>query len=96
MRLGLEPGDHLVDLTPGDPHLRFQLLGQLAAEGLLALLQRLFALAHPRFVGVQRLTRTRREPMLVFERPQIAIDLRQVLGQLRLARAQVLAGSGDD
>ena len=34
--------------------------------------------------------------MFVFERAQIAIDLGEVFGQLRLARAQVLARRGDD
>ena len=67
-----------------------ELLGQPAAERLFALLERLFALAHPRLGGLERLALARRQPLLVLERAHVAIDLREVLGELRLARAEVL------
>ena len=34
--------------------------------------------------------------MLVLERAHVAVDLREMLGELRFARAQVLARRGDD
>ena len=37
-----------------------------------------------------------RQPLLVLERAHVAVDLREVLGELRLARAEVLARRGDD
>ena len=80
--------------APGAPARRAP--RQPAAERLLALLERLFALAHPRLGGFERFALARGEPLLVLERAHVAIDLRQVLGELRFARAQVLARRGDD
>ncbi len=34
------------------------------------------------------------QPLFVIERPHVAIDLHEVLGELRLARAQVLPRGG--
>ena len=51
-RLRLQLRDHLVDLAARLAHLRLELLVQPAAERLLALAQRVLALAHPRFGGV--------------------------------------------
>ena len=73
-----------------------ELLVQPAAERLLALAQRVFALAHARLGGFERLALARGEPVLVLERAHVAVDLREVFGELRLARAQVLARRGDD
>ena len=95
-RFRLQPVDDRVDLPPGAPHLRVELFGQLPPERFLALLERLLALPHPRLVGLERLPLARGQPMLVLERAHVAIDLREVLGQLRFARAQVLARCGDD
>src|SRR5439155_1054611 len=83
---GVEVGDHVVDFATGRSDLGFQLFVQPPAEGLLALAQRLLALPHPPFGFAQRLTLPRREPLLVFERAQVAVDLREVLGELRLSR----------
>ena len=67
-----------------------ELLVQPAPERLLALAQRVLALAHPRLGGLERLALARGQPLLVLERAHVAVDLREVLGELRLARAQVL------
>ena len=76
--------------------LRLELLVQPPPERLFALAQRVFALPHPRLGGFERLALARGEPVLVLERAHVAVDLREVLGELRLARAQVLARRGDD
>ena len=90
LRLRLQLGDDVVDLAARLAHLRVELLVQPAAERLLALAQRLLALAHARLGLVERLALARGQPLLVLERAQVVVDLREVLGQLRLARAQVL------
>ena len=75
----------------------FELLVQPAAERLLALAQRVLALrAASRLVVFERLALARGEPLLVLERAHVAVDLRQVLGELRFARAQVRARLRDD
>src|SRR5207247_2037423 len=88
--LRLQLPDHIVDFAPRLTHLGFELLVQTKAEGLFTLPQRVFALAQARFCGLERLTLASREALLVLEGPHVVIDLRQVLAQLRLARAQVL------
>ena len=88
--------DHVVDLASRLAHLRSSSSVSLRRERLFALLERLFALAHPRFVGLERFPLARRQPVLVLERAHVAIDLRQVLGELRFARAQVLPRRRDD
>ena len=40
--------------------------------------------------SLERLALARREPMLVLERPHVAIDLGEMFGELRFARAQIL------
>src|SRR6266851_4341228 len=72
-----------------------ELLVQAPPERFLALTQRVLALLHARLGGVKRLALARREPLLVLERAHVAIDLREVLGELRLARAQVRARGAD-
>ena len=65
-------------------------------ERFLPLTQRVFALVHARLgFGLQRLAFAGREPVLVLERPHVAVDLREVLGELRLARAEVFARRRD-
>ena len=86
--LRLEIGDDLVDLPARLAHLRLELLVQPAAEGLLALAERVFALAHAHFSAFERFPFADGETLLVLERPHVAIDLHEVLGELRLARAQ--------
>ena len=83
--------DHAVDLAARLPDLRLELLAQPPAEGLLALPQPFLALLHARRGLRQRLTLARREPALVLERAHVAVDLGQVIGQLRFARAQIAA-----
>src|SRR6185312_15809856 len=73
-----------------------ELLAQAPARALLALAQRLFALVHARFRLAQRLALARRQALVVLERPHVAVDLGQVLGELCLARREILARGGDD
>src|SRR4029434_9182323 len=95
-RLRFQPRDHVVDFAARLADLRVDLFVQPAPERFLALTQGVFALPQPAFDFAQRLAFTRHEPPLVFERPHVVIDLRQVLGELRFARAQVVARRGDD
>ena len=94
--LRLQPRNHIVDLAPRLTNLRIDFLVQAAAERVLTLPQRLLALTQTPFGFAQGLALARCEPLLVFERPHVAIDLRQVLGQLRFARAQIVARRRDD
>src|SRR6185503_20908145 len=75
---------------------RLELLVQPLPRRLFTLAQRVFALVYPGLGGAQRLTLPGREALIVLERAQVAVDLREVLGELRLARRQVLARRGDD
>src|SRR6185503_2979048 len=74
---------------------RLELFVEAAAERVLALAQRVFALTHPRFGLVQGFALARREPLLVLERAHVVIDLREMLGQLRFARAEIRARRRD-
>ena len=94
--LRLQPRNHIVDLAACLTNLRIDFLVQAAAERVLPLPQRFLALTQTPFGFAQGLALARREPLLVLERPHVAIDLRQVLGQLRLARAQIVARRRDD
>ena len=62
-----------------------------AAERLLAVAELVLARLHLRRFFFERRALARRQPALVLERLDVALDLRQVLGQLRLADAAVLA-----
>ena len=95
VRLRLQVGDHGVDFLARLADLGVQLLVQPALERLFALAQRVLALMHPRFGGFQRVALARGEAVLVLERAHVVIDLREVLGELRLAGAEVLARRGD-
>ena len=77
-------------------HLGVELLVQAAAEGFLALAQRVFALTHARTGRFELLALARGEAMLVFDGAHVAIDLREMLRELRLARAQIFARACDD
>ena len=88
--------DHLVDFAPRLAHLGLELFAQPLPERLLALLQRVLAMADPRFGRLERLALARGEPLLMLERAHVAVDLREVFGQLRFAHADVLARRGDD
>ena len=94
---GLRPEarNHLVDLPPRLPRLGVELLGELAAEGILPMLEGLFPLAHARFARLERFALAGGESMFVLERTHVAVDLRQVLGELRLARADVPPRGGN-
>ena len=95
-RLRLQLLDHIVNFASRLTELCLQFLVQAPTERLFALAQGVVALAHADFGRFEQLTLLDRQPLLVFERAHVAIDLRQVLGELRLARADVLAGCGHD
>src|SRR5205807_3556733 len=95
-RFCLQLRDDLVDLTAGLAHLNVELLVETTAERLFTVSKRFLALPHPAFGFAQRLALARREAMLVLDRAHIAVDLREVFRELRLARAQVLPRGGDD
>ena len=90
--LGLQLGDDVVDLAARLPDLRSRAprsaAGGTSPRAGAAPLRaaRIRALG-----GLERLALARGEPLLVLERAHVVVDLRQVLGELRLARAQVLA-----
>ena len=94
--LRLELRDHVVYLAPRLADLRLELFVQALAKRLFPLPQHVFALVHPRLGGVERLSFLRRKAMLVLERAHVAVDLGEMLGELRFARAEVLARRGHD
>ncbi len=94
-RLRFQLRYHIVDFLARPAHLRLELFVQAVPERFFALAESILALVHPRFGGVQRFALARCEPLLVLERAHVPVDLGQMLGELRLARAQVLACRGD-
>ena len=66
------------------------------AERLLAVAERSSRWRMRASARLERLALARGEPLLVLERAHVAVDLGEVLGQLRLALAQLLARRGDD
>jgi hypothetical protein len=90
----LQLRNHLIDFAARLADLGVELLVQTVAGRLLALAKRIFPLAHPDLGRFQRLALAGGEALLVFEGAQVVIDLRQVFGKLRLARADVLTRGG--
>ena len=90
-RLRLQLRDDIVNLAARLADLRLELVAEPLAGRVLALPQRFFTLAHPRF-GCLSDSRSRAdEALLVLERAHVPVDLRQVFRELRFAGAQVLA-----
>ena len=92
----LQRGDDLVDLASRLAHLLVELLVQALAERFLALAQLALASAAAGPASLRRLPLARGEPVLVLERAHVVVDLGEVLGELRFARAQLRARRGDD
>ena len=92
----LQGRDHGVNLPPGIAQASVDALVEAAAERLLAVAQLVLPRLHLRRFLFERRPLARREPALVLERLDVALDFRQVLGQLRLADAAVLPRGVDD
>jgi len=87
----LEVLDDAVDLAPRLAKLLVEPRFDATAECLLALPQAVLAGLHPGLGVAQHLPLPRRQPALVVEVVQVLVDARQVLGQLGVTGAQVLA-----
>ena len=87
--LRLQLIDDGIDFFPRLTELRVELLVETLAERVFPLAQRVFALVHARLGLLERLAFPGRQPVFVLERPHVAVDLREVLRELRLARAEV-------
>src|SRR5207244_8542878 len=93
--LGFQLRDHLIYVLARLTDLGVELLAEPTLVCFLALTERVFALLHPSPGLAQRLALLRHETLLVLERAHVAIDLREMLRELRLARAHVLARGAD-
>ena len=95
-RLLLQVLDDLIDLAPGVAEPLVQPVLGPAAQGLLALPQPLFTRLQARLRLAEHLALAGDEPPLVVEVVQVLVDLRQMLGQLRIPLAQVLTRLDED
>src|SRR5262249_8103379 len=92
----LQRADDRIDLTARVAQPLLELLVEALSERLFAIAQVALASLHLRLCPLDNLPLARNQPPLVIERLRVALDLRQVLGELRLARRALCARLLDD